>query len=213
MNRRVFISGGIGTVLIGGITALSLWRPEPAAKKEKGPLTVSSAPMPGQEHQRNDANDAIPARPDPAHENRPGSWISFDGVDNIPLITSGSFGGALEVPEPAKAGLYSNGAKVGAAKGSAIVAAHVDNVDGSPAAFAKLHELVPGSVIIVSDAGKQHRYKAVSVRLYEQDELPVTLFDLAGPHLLHLVTCAGESVESDGPWRYRFNLIVTATPL
>lgn len=210
MNRRVFISGALGAAAVAGMGAFSLWRPKAPAKQGPTPIKVSSAPLPPKIYERDDK--AAP-RPEPIQEKRDGSWITFDGAEHVPLVASGAFGGALEVPEPEKAGLYSAGAQLGAPKGAAIIAAHVDKVDLSPAAFSKLHQLVPGSVIIASWNGKVVKYKAVSVQLYEQDALPATLFDLAGPHALHLITCAGESVASDGPWRYRYNLIVSAIPL
>lgn len=210
MNRRVFISGALGAAAVAGMGAFSLWRPEAPLKDGPAPIKVSSAPLPPKVYERDDK--AVPL-PEPVQGQRAGSWIGFDGAEQVPLVSTGAFGGALEVPEPEKAGLYSAGAQLGAQRGAAIIAAHVDKVDLSPAAFSKLHELVPGSIIIASWAGKVVKYKAVSVRLYEQDALPATLFDLAGPHTLHLVTCAGESVASDGPWRYRYNLIVSAIPL
>ncbi|WP_345478001.1 class F sortase [Nesterenkonia rhizosphaerae] len=169
-------------------------------------ITSRSAPLPTETF-------SVPnPEPSPAP---PAPQISGDAViisgHTIPLQTIGATGGHLQIPEH-DAGLYEDQAQPGAERGAALIAAHVDTADGGQGPFWPIHRLTPGETIIVLHQEQEHHYIVTELSVHEQTQLPPELFDHAGDHVLHLMTCAGAATDTDGPWRYEDNLIATAVP-
>jgi LPXTG-site transpeptidase (sortase) family protein len=107
-----------------------------------------------------------------------------------------------------KLGWWSDGAKPGAAEGSALIAGHTVHTGGG--ALDDLEKLREGDVIVVRTAHGTVRYAVDRVRIYSKGRIAddaTRLFsqDVAGR--LVLVTCE----DWDGT-RYLSNVVVTATP-
>ncbi|MET9951749.1 class F sortase [Streptomyces sp. NPDC006339] len=119
--------------------------------------------------------------------------------------------GVLDLPEEADvAGWWALGAPVGAARGTTLLAGHVDTPSG-PAPFAALHDLPRGTRVEIRAAnGRTYAYRIVSRRLHAQGALPTDLFTADGAHRLVLVTCGGRWDPDEG--RYDGNLVLQATP-
>lgn len=169
------------------------------------PQAGNRAPVPGEVFEN-------PMEPATVEHPEIEDWVAFGNAE-VPMVDIGSYGGHMEIPESSLAGLYEELASPGDEQGTALVAAHVDEVDGSPAAFWNLHQQQIGDTVTTFVDGEEYEYEIVGLDLYEQDELPQDLFDASGDHRLMLMTCAGEPVENDGPWRYRYNLIAEAVPI
>ncbi len=102
-----------------------------------------------------------------------------------------SDGGALNPPSnPREVGWWSEGAKPGAKKGSAVMTAHTVHTGGG--AFDHLEDLSAGdSVIILTDKGNL-RYEVDWVRIYRKQSLAkhaAEVFDQSVPGRLVLITC------------------------
>lgn len=101
--------------------------------------------------------------------------------------------GELEVPPGAEQAGWYTGAPTPGELGPAIIAAHV-NWDGEDGPFARLHELAPGSRVVVSRADGTRAVFAVDrVEQYPKKRFPTQRvygdIDHAG---LRLITCGGE---------------------
>lgn len=120
--------------------------------------------------------------------------------------------GALVVPDdPARAGWWTGGARVGEPFGSVVIAGHIDSARFGIGRLAALRDVVPGDeVVVAGDGSTMVRYRVESaVRIPKADlGAESALFDQAGPHRLVLVTCDGEFDRSAR--RYADNLVVTA---
>lgn len=97
--------------------------------------------------------------------------------------------------------------------GSAVLAAHVDQVGRGPGVFFRLRELEPGDEIIVGHSdGTRTRFSVVARILYQKDELPLdAIFANSGAPVLTLVTCGGGFDSSRQS--YEGNVVVFATPV
>ena len=117
--------------------------------------------------------------------------------------------GALAAPENIRRlGWWRDGADLGSATGSVLIAGHVDSRRAGPGAFFALRKPArrpdPGH-------GPQ-RARLHLPRHLDADgaegALPTAIYSRGGPHRLVLVTCGGPFVPADGA--YRDNVIVTA---
>ena len=124
--------------------------------------------------------------------------------------------GELDVPvNPRTVGWWSPGAKPGAAKGTAILAGHI-NYAGVTGTFADIGHLRPGDEIDVY--GKQNaggkamiKFRVTGVRTYHKTRLPYRqLFDQNGIGRMVLVTCGGPFDASTG--NYLDNIVAFAVP-
>ncbi|HEY3002833.1 MAG TPA: class F sortase [Kribbellaceae bacterium] len=102
-----------------------------------------------------------------------------------------SDGGALNPPSnPREVGWWSEGAKPGAKKGSAVMTGHTVHTGGG--AFDHLEDLSAGdSVIVLTDKGNL-RYEVDWVRIYRKQSLAkhaAEVFDQSVPGRLVLITC------------------------
>lgn len=136
------------------------------------------------------------------------------GIDAAfePVGTESS--GNIAVPthdDHAAIGWYSESAPIGAERGNAVLAGHVDHPYHAPA-LATLYTAQPGQKLWVSDgSGKVFSYTVVTVREpTPRDAPPLEIFELTGEPGLSLVTCSGAYIQPDGSpsWAYTNNLIV-----
>lgn len=77
--------------------------------------------------------------------------------------------------------------------GPAVIAAHV-NWGGQPGLFARLHELTPGSEILVDRAdGSRLTFRVTRIKSFDKDKFPTreVYGDVPNPQLL-LITCGGQ---------------------
>ncbi|MFF4171921.1 class F sortase [Streptomyces sp. NPDC001744] len=115
--------------------------------------------------------------------------------------------GSLDVP-PAKdrnlAGWYGGGPAPGA-KGTAIVAGHVDNADG-PAVFYTLGALKKGHRIEVDrEDGRTAVFTVDAVEVYENDAFPdAKVYDEADRAEIRVITCGGGFSKKNG---YQGNVV------
>jgi hypothetical protein len=100
--------------------------------------------------------------------------------------------GAMEVPDFGVAGDYVEGPRPGE-PGPAVIAAHVDSLDG-PDVFFRLSEVEPGDEIHIHTAdGEIVTFVAGDKEMTPKDELPVDrIWDGSPEPVLRLITCGGE---------------------
>lgn len=124
-------------------------------------------------------------------------------------------GGELDVPQdPRVVGWWSAGAKPGAAKGTAILAGHI-NYAGVQGVLAHIGTLNPGDLVYITGMsnGKQTRmtFKITGVRSYIKQTLPYKqIFDQNSIGRLALVTCGGPFDARTG--NYLDNIVAFAVP-
>ena len=118
-------------------------------------------------------------------------------------------GGTLIPPSnPLLVGWWSDGARPGAAKGSAIITGHTVHTGGG--AFDDLDRLTAGDAVTVTTGRSTINYVVASVTVYRKKALAkqaARLFDQSVPGRLVLVTCE----DWDGT-AYLSNVVVIATP-
>lgn len=121
----------------------------------------------------------------------------------------------LQIPlNPKVAGWWNGGAKPGAAKGTAIIAGHI-NYRGVTGEFATIGKLKPGNKVYVSGFRAKKavkvRFKVTGVRTYEKKALPYQqIFNQRSIGRLAIVTCGGPFDASTG--NYEDNIVVFAVP-
>jgi LPXTG-site transpeptidase (sortase) family protein len=119
-------------------------------------------------------------------------------------------GGTLIPPSnPRLVGWWSDGARPGAEKGSAIITGHTVHTGGG--AFDDLGTLRPGDAVNVATGKQTLRYAVVSVTTYRKRALAkqaARLFDQSVPGRLVLVTC-----EDWNGTDYESNAVVIAHPV
>jgi sortase (surface protein transpeptidase) len=131
------------------------------------------------------------------------------GVDSELLRLGTDATGALVPPDDFdRAGWFTGGAVPGDV-GPAVVAGHVDSVDG-PAVFARIGELGPGDEVQVDRAdGTTARFTVTEVARYPKTAFPTEAVYGPTPRAeLRLVTCGGEFDRSRRS--YVDNVVVTA---
>ena len=135
---------------------------------------------------------------------------------NAPVIPVATMpGGELDVPRnPRVVGWWAAGAKPGAAKGTAILAGHI-NYAGVQGVLAHIGTLNPGDLVYITgtSAGKRTRmtFKITGVRSYIKQTLPYKeIFDQNSIGRLALVTCGGPFDARTG--NYLDNIVAFAVP-
>lgn len=121
---------------------------------------------------------------------------------------------ALAIPDdPARAGWWTGGARVGEPFGSVVVAGHIDSRRYGIGPLAALRDVAAGDVVSAGDGDVTVRYRVESVQQIAKADLSRNseLFDQASPHRLVLITCDGEF--DPVARRYADNLVVTAAPV
>lgn len=134
-----------------------------------------------------------------------------------PIVDVGVLGGGeLDVPlNPKIVGWWKDGAKPGAAKGTAILDGHI-NYSGVEGVLATIGTLNPGDQVYIygfSAAKKKTRlaFTITGVRTYNKHNLPYKqIFDQTSTSRLALVTCGGPFDASSG--NYEDNIVAFAVP-
>ncbi|MEV4443433.1 class F sortase, partial [Streptomyces sp. NPDC049577] len=120
--------------------------------------------------------------------------------------------GTLEVPAPPDTvGWWALGGRPGAARGTVLLAGHVDSRDRGLGAFAALYDVPLGAHAVVTGAdGRRHTYVITARRAYRREALPRGLFSDTGRPRLALVTCTG--TYDRARHRYAQNLVLIGEP-
>ncbi|MEW1819673.1 class F sortase [Arthrobacter sp. NPDC080031] len=147
----------------------------------------------------------------------PPDTLSIPGVDlKVGLVDEGrDESGYLVIPESSKAARYKGSAAVCAAKGSTLLAGHVNFPDGSLAPMASLVQVTKGMPLYVSDkSGVTCRYKITSLESLAKTSLPPDYFATEGPPVLRVVTCdlGSPFVPIAGHPQFANNTVATAIP-
>lgn len=98
--------------------------------------------------------------------------------------------------------------------GVSLIAGHVADPVGRPGALAGLDQVQEDDIVEWSDVGGEtSRFKVTGLARYPRARgLPPSLFNVAGPHTLQLVTCANRQDRAGG-FHYVDNLVVTAVQI
>lgn len=101
--------------------------------------------------------------------------------------------GAMDVPARVEdVAWYALGSAPGQI-GNAVIAGHLDLVDGSPAVFWNIGKLKPGDEVIVYDVvDTAYHFEVTGSQRYQYDSAPVEdIFGFSLKSQLNLITCAG----------------------
>ncbi len=184
-----------GTAVVAGTVALL----PPGGAGTAGAAPAVDSPVPVVAERGTERTAATPVR----------VRVPAIGVDSELLRLGTDATGVLVPPDDFdRAGWFADGAVPGDV-GPAVVAGHVDSVDG-PAVFSRLGELGPGAEVLVDRAdGTTARFAVTGVGRYPKRDFPTESVYGPTPRAeLRLVTCGGEF---DRPRRsYLDNVVVFA---
>jgi hypothetical protein len=118
----------------------------------------------------------------------------------------------LVVPErPRAVGWWVGSAPAGSARGSTLLAGHIDSASRGRGALAVLPTLPLGTRIVLTDVyGAGHPYVVTARRSYHKTTLPADVLRTGTRPRLVLVTCGGPFDEAQHS--YRDNIVVYARP-
>ncbi|MGD9570777.1 MAG: sortase [Thermoleophilia bacterium] len=121
--------------------------------------------------------------------------------------------GELDVPDDVRrTGWWRDGAAPGDARGSVLIAGHVDSRRQGEGAFFRFDDARVGDRVEVRTAdGRTRTYRVTQTRHLPKGRLPASIWSLKGRHRLTLVTCGGPFDQAAG--RYVDNLMITAVPV
>jgi sortase A len=112
----------------------------------------------------------------------------------------------MDIPQnPANTAWYNLGPRPGM-KGSAVIAGHKDNKDGSPSVFWDIKNLAPGDSITVTDStGEEFTFLVTRIAEYEDSVFPLKeVFDASSDKpTLNLITCEGTWDTNAGNYSHR----------
>lgn len=118
------------------------------------------------------------------------SGVPAIGVDAAVVPVGLRPDGALDAPTFGLAGWYELGPRPGE-PGPAVIAAHVDSVDG-PDVFFRLREITAGDVVVVEHGHGATRFVVQRIEQTPKDHLPVDrIWASTGEAVLRLITCGG----------------------
>ncbi len=133
---------------------------------------------------------------------------------SAPVRPVGATGeGQMALPaDPRVLGWYRFGPSIGPhARGSAVLAGHLDSVRFGLGPLVRLRDVRPGDrVRVVGSDGSLRAFVVRRVDRYDRRSLPAELFARRGPLRLRIITCGGAYDADRGG--YQQNLVVTATP-
>jgi hypothetical protein len=120
--------------------------------------------------------------------------------------------GALDLPDgTGTLGWWAGSALPGAARGSVVLAGHIDTVRDGPGVMAAVVQQPVGARLqLVDRAGATTTYQVVAVRSYPKTALPASVFAGTSRPRLVLVTCGGTFDEQRH--HYSDNVVVYALP-
>ena len=181
------------------------------------PARVAEGDAPRTADDASDGADAAETDDDASDEPQPATPAAVQvealGLDADVTPTGVREDGAMGIPDDVgTAGWFAPGVAPGAASGSAVLAAHVDNREQGLGQFAALHEAEPGQEVVVTDRdGQAWRYEITGRTQQPKEALDTdAVFRQRGDHVLTLITCGGAWDEAQG--RYADNVIVEAAP-
>ena len=184
-----------GTAVVAGTVALV----PPGGAGTAGAASAVDSPVPVVAERGTERTAATPVR----------VRVPAIGVDSE-LLRLGTDGTGVLVPADVfvRAGWFADGAVPGDV-GPAVVAGHVDSVDG-PAVFSRLGELGPGAEVLVDrEDGTTARFAVTGVGRYPKRDFPTESVYGPTPRAeLRLVTCGGEFDRAARS--YLDNVVVTA---
>ncbi len=187
----------VGVAVAAGAVALGPpGVPAPAAAGSP-PAAASAAPMVAE--RGTERTGAAPVR----------VRVPAIGVGSELLRLGTDASGVLVPPDDyARAGWFTGGAVPGDV-GPAVVAGHVDSVDG-PAVFSRLDDLAPGDEVLVDrEDGTTARFTVTGIGRYPKDDFPTAAVYGPTPRAeLRLVTCGGDFDRSRAS--YEDNVVVFA---
>ncbi|MFC9857504.1 MULTISPECIES: class F sortase [unclassified Streptomyces] len=190
----IAVLSGIWLVQNGSATQLIPPQPSTAQAFAAGPQLQPGSPV------------AEPLRPSAPVR------IRIPGIDvDAPMMRLGlGADGSLDVPPAGNrniAGWYKDGVPPGA-KGTAIVAGHVDNARG-PSVFYALGALKKGTAVeVVREDGRTAVFSIDAIEVYESEDFPDQRVYGDSPHAsLRLITCGGGFNKETG---YRGNVVAYA---
>lgn len=174
-------------------------------------LTACDAVPPALRGLSGSARASATATPDPLRPGKPVRMtITAIGLD-WPVIPVGRDAtGAMATPQgPESAASWHEGfwwqyGYLTGQPGNAVIAGHVDDVDGNLTPFARISELQPGDVVTVrTDAGSMLRFQVTRVATVTNpvggpgDPTIAGIFGPAGTANLNLITCTGDWVGNE----------------
>jgi hypothetical protein len=170
-----------GTALVAGAVALVSPGAAVPAAAGAAPAVTSRAPVVAERGTEWTAAPPVRVR------------VPAVGVDSELLRLGTDATGALVPPDDfQRAGWFADGTVPGDV-GPAVVAGHVDSVDG-PAVFSRLDDLVPGDEVLVGrEDGTTARFTVTGVGRYPKSDFPTEAVYGPTPRAeLRLVTCGGD---------------------
>ncbi|SDO28969.1 class F sortase [Geodermatophilus sp. DSM 45219] len=189
------LTGAAVVVTAGTVALVSPGAAVPAAGM--APVATSAVPVVAEPGTRRSAAPPVRVR------------VPAIGVDSELLRLGTDAAGALVPPDDYDlAGWFAAGAVPGDV-GPAVVAGHVDSVDG-PAVFARLDELAPGDEVLVDrEDGTTAVFTVTGLGRHPKSDFPTEAVYGPTPRAeLRLVTCGGEFDRSARS--YLDNVVVTA---
>ncbi|MES2059632.1 MAG: sortase [Patescibacteria group bacterium] len=113
--------------------------------------------------------------------------------------------GKMATPDdPANVGWYKFGAVPGAI-GSAVIAGHLDQEDGSAAAFANLSRLEVGDeIFVINEKGEKLSFVVTQKKAYDYNDADTSaVFGTSTTPRLNLITCNGTWLSAKGNYAKR----------
>ncbi|MFF8290536.1 class F sortase [Streptomyces sp. NPDC016309] len=199
---RVLVRIGLAAVATAVVTCLFPFFPDPVRAPDTGTLPGSAAAPPRA------AAGREPAYSPPVSLTIPGH-LRPTPVDPVTADEDG----AMAVPaSPHRMGWWALGAPPGAARGTVLLAGHLDSADEGAGPFEALHDVPMDTRAQLTTAdGRRHTYRIVARRTHAKEALPKDLFTPRGPARLALVTCTGD-FDPDAH-AYAGNLVLYAEPV
>ena len=205
-RTRKPLSAGMGVAALVssvGLAATTTYGFTPITAYAGQPLIASVYPRPitdgGEAATRTDGSDSLPA------------FVRIPALGTTsPLVRLGlNADGSLEVPVDFSTAGWFTGSPVPGAKGPAVIAGHVDSVDGA-AVFADLARVTPGDKVEVTRVdGRQLTFAVDRIDQFPKDYFPTEqVYGETTVAELRLITCGGPFDRSVGS--YRDNVVVYA---
>jgi LPXTG-site transpeptidase (sortase) family protein len=207
-TTRVLLTAGLVLVVVGG---LAWWfqapAPSPVSATDPTPAPASGTAPPGQE-----VVEPVTLPRAKRVETEPGApeRLVVPALDiAAPVVPIAAPGGVLTPPsDPQTLGWWADGARPGAAQGSALVTGHTVHSGGG--AMDDLEQLVTGDRVWMETDRGRIGYDVRRVSVLGKGELALRaeeIFDQEVPGRLVLITC-----EDWNGVEYLSNVVVTATP-
>lgn len=200
----VLVAGG-GVAAYDGRTSDDVEADTPASTTAPATVTPTVPPTVAP----TSSGPVLEASPAPRVTGMP-TGVSIPALDvNAPVLPITAPGGVLIPPsDPQQLGWWADGAKPGAARGSALVTGHTVHTGGG--ALDDLEILTRGDLVKVSTSNGVITYAVRTTKVYGKGSLArhaPRLFSQTVPGRLVLITCE----DWDGE-RYLSNVVVTAVP-